>query len=158
MFLISGLKGVNILMKIKLIALVIIAVTCLASYAIRIDVFKTVSTESIQNDNQIDMNKLKEEYPEYFNMSYSNGIEIYVWQMAEECYRCGMINVNGNRTSDEIYALQSKSLSVEETKAILAEIGISKDDIIIIPISQPYSSYFYEIDEAYKDKVIKLFE
>ena len=109
-------------------------------------------------DNQIDMNKLKEEYPEYFNMSYSNGIEIYVWQMAEECYRCGMIEVNGNRTSDEIYALQSKSLSVEETKAILAEIGASKDDIIIIPISQPYSSYFYEIDEAYKDKVIKLFE
>ena len=109
-------------------------------------------------DNQIDMNKLKEEYPEYFNMSYSNGIEIYVWQMAEECYRCGMIEVNGNRTSDEIYALQSKALSVEETKAILAEIGASKDDIIIVPISQPYSSYFYEIDEAYKDKVIKLFE
>ena len=117
----------------------------------------TTGSDGIQSD--ININKLKEKYPEYFEMSDFKGIEVYVWQMAENSYRCGMMSgTNRNKTEEEIMSLQSKSLSIDEAKAILNEIGVKKEDIIVMPISQPYSSYAYEINDEYIDRVHKLFE
>ncbi|MBQ4225049.1 MAG: hypothetical protein II664_01900, partial [Oscillospiraceae bacterium] len=74
-------------------------------------------------------------------------------------YRCGMMSgTNRNKTEEEIMSLQSKSLSIDEAKAILKETGVKKDDIIVMPISQPYSSYAYEINDEYIDRIHKLFE
>lgn len=85
--------------------------------------------------------------------------EVYVWQMAEDSYRCGMMSsTNRNKTDEELWGLQGKSLSVEGAKAILHEIGVEGSDIIVIPIAQPYSSYMYEIDDAYKKNVANLFK
>lgn len=41
---------------------------------------------------------------------------------------------------------------------ILNELGVKKEDVFIIPVVQPISSYRYEIDDAYREKVRKLFE
>ena len=102
---------------------------------------------------------LKHKYPEYFKLDASKGVEIYVWQMAEGSYDCGLMNgTNRNKTKEEIWGLASKPLSVEETKLILNELGIRKENWSIIPVVQPYSSYAYEIDDAYREKVKKLFE
>ncbi|MDO5405979.1 MAG: hypothetical protein Q4F28_01450 [Eubacteriales bacterium] len=117
------------------------------------------SNMKLETNNSVDMKELREKYPEYFELGDFKGIEVYVWQMAENSYRCGMMSgTNRNKTDEEIWGLQEKSLSVEETKAILNEIGVEENSIIVIPIAQPYSSYLYEIDDAYKEKVLDLFK
>ena len=40
----------------------------------------------------------------------------------------------------------------------LNELNIDKNDITVIPTSQPYSSYIYIIDDEYKKRVTKLFK
>ena len=110
-------------------------------------------------DNSVSIERLKEQYPEYFELSDFKGIEVYVWQIAEESYRCGIMSgTNRNKTEEEIWKLQESSLSVDEAKALLNELGINRNDIIVIPIAQPYSSYLYEIDNEYTERVTKLFE
>ena len=99
-------------------------------------------TGSNEMQSTSDLEKLKEKFPEYFEISDFKGVEVYVWQLAENCYRCGLMSgTNRGKTSGEIMALQSKSLSIDEAKAILNELGVKKENIITIPISQPYSSY-----------------
>ena len=107
--------------------------------------------------NHID--ELKKKYPEYFKLKDFKGVEIYVWQMAEGSYQCGMMNgTNRNKTEEEIWDLAGNPISVEDAKLILKEQGIDKKYWIIMPVIQPVSSYRYKIDDAYKEKVKKLFE
>lgn len=123
-------------------------------------------TEKTQNvifqiDTSVDMNKVKEKYPEFFEIAGEpfKGIELYVWQMAENSYYCGlMFGTNRNKFDDEIFALQEKALTVDETKALVNEMSVNKDAVIIYPIAQPYSSYLYEIDDEYRNNVSKLFD
>ncbi len=60
--------------------------------------------------------------------------------------------------NEEILALQEKALTVDETKALLNELNVSHDTVVIYSIAQPYSSYLYAIDDAYRQKVAALFE
>ena len=86
------------------------------------------------------------------------GIEIYVWEMAEGSYQCGMMSgTNRNKTKEEIRALAERPLTIEEAKLILKELGIGQGYFIVIPVVQPVSSYRYRIDDAYREKVRKLF-
>ena len=113
--------------------------------------------QTVETKTQIE--ELREKYPEYFEMSSFQGIEVYVWEMAEGSYHCGMMSgTNRNKTDEEIWDLAKKSLSIEEAKMILNELGVKKEDVFIIPVVQPISSYRYEIDDAYRVKVRKLFE
>lgn len=113
--------------------------------------------QTVETKTQIE--ELREKYPEYFEMSSFKGIEVYVWEMAEDSYHCGMMSgTNRNKTDEEIWDLAKKSLSIEEAKMILNELGVKKEDVFIIPVVQPISSYRYEIDDAYREKVRKLFE
>lgn len=110
-------------------------------------------------DERSEIERLREKYPEYFKISSFKGIEVYVWEMAEGSYHCGLMSgTNRNKTEEEIWDLAKKSLTVDEAKLILKELGVKKEDIIVIPVVQSFSSYRYEIDDAYRDKVRKLFE
>lgn len=113
--------------------------------------YKTESVDHVE--------MLKHKYPEYFKLDASKGVEIYVWQMAEGSYHCGLMSgTNRNKTDEEIWKLASKPLSVEEAKMILKELGVGKENWSIIAVVQPYSSYRYDIDNAYRENVKKLFE
>lgn len=115
--------------------------------------------ESQTDSTSVNIEELKESYPEYFELSDFKGIEVYVWQMAENSYRCGLLGgTNREKTQEEIWSLEFKSLSIEQAKAILDELGTDKDDIVVVPVSQPYSSYAYEIDDEYRQKVTALFK
>ena len=117
----------------------------------------TGSEHRVETKSEIE--ELRAKYPEYFEMSAFKGIEVYVWEMAEGSYRCGLMSgTNRNKTKEEIWDLAQKSLSIYEAKLILNELGVKKEDIIVIPVVQSYSSYRYEIDDAYREKVKKLFE
>ena len=110
-------------------------------------------------EDSVNLDLLREKYPEYFEMSELDCAEVYVWQMAENSYRCGIIcGADPENKDEQIAELQFKSLSIEEAKAILEEEGISKDCLTVYPITQPYSSYYYEIDDEYTERVKQLFE
>ena len=68
-----------------------------------------------------------------------------------------MSGTNRNKTEEEIHALAQRPLTVEEAKLILKELGIGQEYFIVIPVVQPVSSYRYVIDDAYWEKVNKLF-
>jgi hypothetical protein len=107
------------------------------------------------------MAKLKELYPEFFDREkpIAKGVEVYEWQMAEDTYSFGlMFGTNRSKTDEEIWDLQTRPLTLDEAKAILNECGVTKDEIFVIPVVQPVSSYAYEIDDAYRERVSKLFE
>ena len=107
----------------------------------------------------VDMEKLQELYPEFFNLKGDpfKGVEVYVWQMSEDSYSCGlMMGTNRNKTEAEIMDLANKALTIDEAKAILDQCA-NKDEVFIIPVIQPISSYSYTIDEEYTKKVQNLF-
>ena len=112
-------------------------------------------------DDEPDMDKLREWYPEFFDNDgpVAKGVEVYVWQMSAGSYSFGlMYGTNRNKTDEEIWGLCDRPLTLNEAKALLNECGVSKDEIFIIPVIQPFSSYAYEIDDGYVDRVKKMFE
>ena len=68
-------------------------------------------------------------------------------------------------TSNEIESLvllkkMINEISMEEMKAIVASYlsaGVSQSDVVLRPIQMPHSSYFYEINDAYLEKLNELF-
>ncbi len=108
---------------------------------------------------------LKEQYPEYFELSAFKGVEVYVWETADGTYRCGLMSgTNRNKTGAEIQALEQRSLSVAEAKMVLEEIGVKEGYILVIPIPQPYPdsddtdiSKPYIIDEEHAEQMTSLF-
>ena len=67
----------------------------------------------IQTDTSVDMDKVKEKYPDFFEIEGEpfRDIELYVWQMAENTYYCGlMFGTDRLKTDEEIWALQEKAL------------------------------------------------
>lgn len=114
---------------------------------------------SIKSESIDHIEELKHKYPEYFKLNSFKGVEIYVWEMSEGSYQCGMMNgTNRNKNEEEIWDLAGNPISVEDAKLILKEQGIDKKYWLIMPVIQPVSSYRYKIDDAYKEKVKKLFE
>ena len=112
-------------------------------------------------ESEPDMDKLRELYPEFFdrNKPIAKGIEVYEWQMAEDSYSFGlMYGTNRAKEDEEIWDLQTRPLTLDEAKAILNECNVTRAEIFIIPVVQPTSSYKYRIDNAYWEKVYKLFE
>ncbi len=101
---------------------------------------------------------MREKYPEYFELSDFKGIEVYVWQTEDSSYRCGMMSgTNRDKTSEEITMLQSRSLTVDEAKAILDELSVNKEDIFIIPVSQPFSGFDHEASDEYIEQLRQMF-
>ena len=108
------------------------------------------------------ISSLKEKFPAYFDLGTFKGLEIYVWQMAENAYSCGVLQgVNRNYSQGEIWALHENPASLEEMQAIIAyylEEGLAvKEDITLVPVTMPHSSYYYTIDDAYKAELNDLF-
>ena len=101
------------------------------------------------------MDELKERFPEYFDLSTFKGLEVYVWQLAPENYLFGVMEgTNRNKTDEELWSL--KGATLDEMRAILSTYDIPKENIFVMPIRQPYSSYLYAIDEAYAARVREL--
>ena len=117
--------------------------------------------ETADSSGMRSIKTLKQLYPEFFEDDAPpfKGVEVYVWQMAEDDYRCGLMSgTNREKTPEEIADLGDRPLSVEETKCLLDAIGADKGSYFIIPCQMPYSSYMYEIDDAYRDKLNELFD
>ncbi len=98
---------------------------------------------------------LKSKYPEYFGIDDTKGIYLYVWQMAADKYNCGLLPIKDTEyTVDELWTL--KGISLEDMNLILRN-EYTDSKVTIIPYSMPHSSYYYEIDQEYINKVAALF-
>ncbi|MBP3617741.1 MAG: hypothetical protein J6J38_06870 [Lachnospiraceae bacterium] len=98
---------------------------------------------------------LRKQYPEYFDLDMSEGLELYVWQLAGNSYSCGLMSGKESREIAEetegirtdLWAL--RSVTVTEMKLILADYDVTRDEVKIIPHHMPHSSYLNV--EAAKD-------
>ncbi len=96
-----------------------------------------------------EIEKLREKYPEYFELGTFKGLEVYVWQMAEGEYRFGIMQgTNRVKTLEEMMAL--KGVTSEEMALILSTFDIEDRDIFVIPWQNPISSYMVT-DDMVKD-------
>lgn len=113
-----------------------------AGYMIVIRALLVNSSDSII---EMPMNELREKYPEYFDLGTFKGLEVYVWQMAENDYRFGLMQgTNREKTQEEKMAL--KGASAEEMALILSTFDIEDKDIFVIPWQNPVSSYMVTED------------
>ena len=104
----------------------------------------------------LNLDALREKYPEYFGLSAFKGLELYVWQLGPGVLRCGLMEgTNRNKTSEEIWNLQGAT--AEEMKRILSTYDIPEEDISIMPFLHPVSSYIYNITEEYRAQMRELF-
>lgn len=119
------------------------------------------SDEKLENVITSDyIEQLKTKFPMYFDLHTTKGLEVYIWQMAEDSYSCGLLSgKNLDYTEEELQELHKNSASLTEMQAIVASYfpEISQNDVVIIPIQMPHSSYAYVIDEAYDDEITNIF-
>lgn len=89
-----------------------------------------------------DMIWLHEGYPQYFGLDVSNGLDVYVWQMAEGDYSFGLLpHAEPQRDEYSPELLNLKAVRADEMRQILSVYNVDENDIYIIPWQNPISSY-----------------
>lgn len=92
-----------------------------------------------------DLQPLRAQYPEYFDLDASTGLDVYVWQMAPDSYYFGLLPHTASprdSTAQELLAL--RGASSEQMRYILAAYALAPDDTHVIPWQNPISSYIPE--------------
>ena len=114
------------------------------------------------NDNSagIDASKLTteqrallEQYPEYFGLDVSDGLDVYVCEVAENYYSFGLLPHSEQERSwlaDELMNL--RRIRTDEMSAILSTYNVNESEIYIIPWQPVYSSYSPEWLSFTKDE------
>ncbi len=88
---------------------------------------------------------LREQYPQYFDLDAANGLDVYVWQMAENSYSFGVLphsDIHRDWISSEL--LDLRGTGVDAMRQILSTYHLDENDIHIIPWQNPISSYIGE--------------
>ncbi len=124
-----------------------------------------------------EIDSLRVKYPMYFDLPVEDGLTVVIWQMAADSYSCVLISGNITLRMQDYYVMASASVdssanifsvgdllarpaaSMEEMRLIVASYRskIQKQDVRIIPVSMPHSSYAYEINDEYIKNVTALF-
>lgn len=106
----------------------------------------------------VQLHPLYLKYPEYFDIDGMKGVEVYVWQMGGNAYYCGALTgTNRMKTEEEIQALFANGATLEEMRTILEQCEVGRDRVSIIPVRNPLSSFWYEIDVEYAAQLNALF-
>lgn len=88
---------------------------------------------------------LKGQYPNYFGLEATNGLDVYVWQMAGNSYSFGLVPHSG---TDRGYLFDGwmdlTGIRAEEMQEILKTYPVEERDIHIILWQHPLSSYLPE--------------
>ncbi|MGN0636515.1 MAG: M56 family metallopeptidase [Acutalibacteraceae bacterium] len=121
----------------------------------------TDNTDDVPSRTEVPLDRLQEKYPLYFDLPVSDGLAVYIWQMGEGNYSCVLLpGKDRNYTWEDLWDLHKSATTMEEMKGIAAaylSAGVSQSDVVLRPIQMPHSSYFYEINDAYLEKLNDLF-
>ena len=118
------------------------------------------SNSSSAEDASKDINKLKAKFPTYFGLDTTKGLSVYIWQMAEDSYSCGLLaNSDIGPTLYEQLQLQETPATLDEMSSIVAYYypTNAQEHVTIFPIVMPTSSYAYVINSDYTAKIVVLF-
>ena len=86
--------------------------------------------------------ELMETYSEYFGLDASNGLDVYVWQMAKHAYSFGVLpHSETARDGFCMDLMNMKGTNAAQMRQILATYDLDKSQIHIIPWQNPLSSY-----------------
>ena len=106
----------------------------------------------------VQLHPLYQKYPEYFHLDGMKGVEVYVWQMAGNLYYCGALSgTNRLKTEEEIQSLFDNGATLEEMRTILELCEVDRERVSIIPVRNPLSGFWYEIDMEYAAQLTALF-
>ncbi len=120
-------------------------------------IYKLEYTENGLNSvDDVSLEKLREKYPQFFNVSTDGGLTVYVWQTAEDDYRCYLANTFTEAIADNSFAYETGA-SIAEMRTILTTYDVKKEDIVIQPVKNPLCSYSYNINNEYKEITKRLF-
>lgn len=102
--------------------------------------------EPSQPDNEINpKEQLMEKYPEYFGLDTSEGLDVYVWQMAKNSYSFGLLpHQETPRDALDTSLWELKGTTPAEMREILTSYDVNQSWIHIIPWQNPLSSYWME--------------
>lgn len=89
---------------------------------------------------------LRKLYPEYFDLSTSNGLDVYVWAFAAGSYHCGLVSGRNTAYSMED-VMDLRAASLEDMALILSTYDIPRENITIVLTQHPLSSYAFFVDE-----------
>ena len=109
-----------------------------------------------QKQHEATMLRLQEKYPQYFGLSTVKGLEVYAWQMAPDSYSWALMP-GKNLAYTWADFLELPPLTLAEIRLIVASYDLPREQISIIPITMPHSSYHYPIDDTYQKHVEQLF-
>lgn len=115
-----------------------------------------VNFGTVDSTENVSMQNLINKYPQYFGLSTTKGLQVYVWQFAPNNFQCAVLpGRNLGYTTEEL--LDLKGVSLKEMRVILSTYKIDRESISIIPFANPLSSYMYTIDEEYKAELEEIF-
>lgn len=115
-----------------------------------------VNFGTVDSSENVSMQNLINKYPQYFGLSTTKGLQVYVWQFAPNNFQCAVLpGRNLGYTTEEL--LDLKGVSLKEMRVILSTYKIDRESISIIPFANPLSSYMYTIDEKYKAELEERF-
>ena len=89
--------------------------------------------------------ELKKEYPQYFGIDASNGLDIVVWQMGKNSYDFGLLPHSEKERDWLDEDLKNlKPVSAEQMRIILSTYKNDKSEMNIVIWRNPISSYIPE--------------
>ena len=83
---------------------------------------------------------LKEEFPEYFGLDDSKGLDVYVWQLNPSSYYFSVLP-HSKQERSSLDLIKLKSTNVEQMRTILSTYNVDKEKIYVIPWQNMISSY-----------------
>lgn len=93
--------------------------------------------------------KLMEEYPQFFGLDYSNGLDVYVWEMSKDSFSFGLLpHTDEPRSSVDSALLALKHMDgtrLAEMQQILETYPVDNEQVYIIPWQHPFSSHLSDI-------------
>lgn len=106
----------------------------------------------------VDLDALREEHPEYFSLNAEDGLTVYIWQLAARSYSCALYEGKLEQEErPEIFG-QKVATTIPEMKAILSTYNVEKDKISLVYGSVLYSSYIGCSDRGHIANLSILFE
>ncbi len=112
--------------------------------------------KTVQDEEDARLDSLRKRFPEYFDLSVSKGLEVYIWQPAHNTYLCGLMEGTNREKTDEEKA-NLKPATVQEMRLILSTYTLPTTDIFLIAYRNPLSSYIYDVDDAYYEELHEIF-
>lgn len=127
--------------------LIIVALLLCVALAVTFLTMPTADAPSYGSTDPNQMNErqreLFEQYPQYFGLDASNGLEVYVWQMAMGSYSFGLLepHEDGPRYWLDTELLDLRGVRATDMNLILRTYDLPEDEIEVIPWQNPFSSY-----------------